>query len=165
MTGADFQLKLDAIVTDLQTVGKGQTVQVLARGSDNQSVIFPLSSSVTGVINAAQFNSLTAFVGGLKPIADFYESRRLPVVEATEAFNLRRATHQMAIDAASAARVALNTELMADSDYQSLSAALEAARTDPPYVQAVSDYRDGNVSENYAELSSAKGKYVTAPTT
>lgn len=160
MTGQDFQDKLDAVVLDLQTAGKGQAVEILMRGTDNSSNVYPLSSDANGVVNAGQLSAIQAFINGLKPIADTYEQERAPVQTALEAFNARRATHQTAIDAASSARTALNTELTADATYQSLQTALESERAEPVYIAAVAAYRDNNVSENFGNLGDAKGKYV-----
>ena len=160
MTGADFQMKLDAIVADLQTSGKGQTVQVLFRAANNQPTVFPLSSSPTGIVDAEQLRAIQAFTDVLKPLADKYELERAPVTAALDTFNAQRLTHQRAIEAATAARVALNDELLADADYQEFSRILEAARIAPEYVEAAAIYNSNNVSENYSELTAAKGKYI-----
>lgn len=160
MNSVDFQDKLDAIVVDLQTSGKGRTIQAMFRGINNQTVVLPLSSDAFGVVDGNQLTDVQGFVNSLKPIADTYEAERAPVMAASEAFNLRRATHQVSIDKASAARITLQDELLADTQYQTLSAALDAARTDNGYIQATTDYKTSNVSENFSELSSAKGKYV-----
>ena len=96
----------------------------------------------------------------IEPVADNYEAVRIPVVAAQTAFNARRATHQAIIDAATAARDAATAELLADATLQTLSTALDTARANPGYVQGVALYVDANVSENYSELSAAKGKYV-----
>lgn len=160
MIGVEFQDKLDAIVVDLQTSGKGQTVQIMFRNPANQPATFQLFSDSAGVVDVGKLAELQTFVDALKPIADTYEVERAPVMAASEAFNLRRATHQSSIDAASAARIALQNELMADAQYQTLSTALDAARLDADYIQATANYKTNNVSENFSELSSAKGKYV-----
>lgn len=160
MTGQDFQEKLDAIVTDLQTVGRGQTVTASLRGTNNQLREFPLSSDAGGVVNADQLTNLQKFIDDLKPVADTYVMELAPVSAASEAFNVQRATHQASIDAASAARVALQDELLADPQYQALQTALEEARSDAEYIQAREAYRVNNVSENFGNLGDAKGKYI-----
>lgn len=160
MTGQDFQDKLNALVADLQTAGKGETVQIGFRDNSNAVTEFPLSSNAQGVVNPNQLSAVQTFVDGLKPMADTYEQERAPVQAALEAFNVRRATHQTVIDAASAARVAMNDELAADATYQNLQADLEGKRADAGYIAAVEAYRTGNVSENYGNLGDAKGKYI-----
>ena len=130
------------------------------RGINNQVVALPLSSDAFGVVDSVQLGEIDNFVADLKPIADNYEAERAPVMAASEAFNLRRATHQVSIDKASAARITLQDELLADAMYQTLSTALDAARADNGYIQATANYKTSNVSENFSELSSAKGKYV-----
>ena len=162
MTGQDFQDKLDAIVVDLQTVGKGQTIQVMFRQSDNSSLILPLSSTVGGVVNVAQLTAIQDEVDALKTVADAYTTEYAPVQAALETFNTERAGHQVLIDAASGARTALNTALQADVAYQTAKTALDAARADVGFIAAQAEYQGDNVSENYAELSNAKGKYLVA---
>lgn len=160
MTGQDFQDKLDSIVRDLQTNGKGQTVNILFRGAGNAPQILPLSSDANGVVNAGQLAAIQAFINPLKVIATDYTNARVPVDAALEAFKTAQEPHQALMDAATAARKALTDALDADAAYQTAKTALDTARLDPDYVGFSADYRDGNVSENYAELSSAKGKYV-----
>lgn len=160
MTGQDIQEKLDSIVEDLQTVGRGQTVIASLRGTNNQLREFPLSSDAGGVVDAAQLSNLQKFIDDLKPIADTYVMELAPVSAASEAFNVQRATHQVLIDAASAARVALNDALEADEVYQQLKTALDEARMDAEYIAAREAYRVNNVSENFGNLGDAKGKYV-----
>lgn len=160
MTGQDFQDKLDAIVTDLQTTGKGQTVSIALRGADNSFTELLLSSSAGGVVVENQLDQIQSFIDAFKPVADNYEARREPVMAALDAFNVRRATHQAAIDAASAARATLNTALEADATYQGLKTALDTARADVDYVAAVSAYQADNISENFGNLGDAKGKYI-----
>lgn len=163
MTGQDFQDKLDAIVLDLQTTGKGQTVKVALRDEGNTTVSFPLSSDVNGVVNAAQLAPIQSFIDGLKPIADAYETQRAPVQAALETFKTEQSGHQALIDATSAARTALSTALEADVGYQAAKAALDGERLAPAYISAVTSYRNFNVSENFGNLSDAKGKYEGVP--
>lgn len=160
MTGQDFQDKLDAIVADLQTTGKGKTVNILMRGTGNASQVFPLSSDIGGVITASELARIQNRIDELKPFADTYETERQPVSDALEVFNTERAGHQVLIDAASAAREALNTALEADADYQTAKTALDNARANANYISAVEAYRVNNVSENFGNLGDAKGKYV-----
>ena len=160
MTGADLQDTFDAIVLDLQTTGKGKAVQVAFRYPNNETVSMPLSSDSSGVVNALQRAEIQGFIDGLKPIASTYESERAPVTAALETFNTARSAHQGLIDAASAARVALNTALEADAGYQTAKTALDAARADVNYIDAVEAYRANNVTENYGNLGDAKGKYL-----
>ena len=77
----------------------------------------------------------------------------------SETFRTRRAAHQNLIDAATAARIALQDALAADNDYQAADTALKAAQTDPDYVAARTAYQNNNVSENFGNLSEARGKY------
>ncbi len=160
MTGQDFQDKLNAIVTDLQTVGRGQTVIASLRGTNNQVQEFPLTSDAGGVVDGRQLSVLQKFIDNLKPVADTYIMELAPVSAASEAFNGQRATHQVLIDAASAARVELNDALESDEVYQQLKDALEEARMDAEYIAAREAYRVNNVSENFGNLGDAKGKYV-----
>ena len=160
MTGQDFQDKLDAIALDLQTVGKGKTVKIALRGSNNDVTNFPLSSDVAGVVNDRQLTAIQDAINLIKPIADSYTTERGPVMISLEAFNLERAGHQALIDAATAARTALNTALVADVNYQAAKADLDARRVAPDYVAAVNAYQQNNVSEIFGNLSDSKGKYI-----
>ncbi len=160
MTGADFQAKLDGIVVDLQTAGKGQTVQFISRGTNNSSTVFPLSSTAGGVVDAAQLAAIQAFLDGLMPKADGYETERVPVTAALAVFKTERAGHQVLIDAASVSRTALNVALLADAAYQTAKTALDTARTSAAYVSAAANYKDLNISENFGNLGDSKGKYV-----
>lgn len=159
MTGQDIQDRLDAIVEDLQTKGKGQTVQVMFRDGDNHPAVLPLSSDVNGVVDAAQLNDIQLFINDLKTFADDYEQRRAPVLVANEAYNTAREPHQALIDAASLARKNLSDALTADAQYQAAKTALETARQNADYITASNFYKTMHVSENYAELQSAKGNY------
>ncbi|MBA2736229.1 MAG: hypothetical protein H0U50_05495, partial [Pyrinomonadaceae bacterium] len=57
------------------------------------------------------------------------------------------------------ARVALSDALVADVPYQTAKTALDNARLVPAFIAARDAYNSQNISENYSELSSAKGKY------
>ncbi|MDQ3750429.1 MAG: hypothetical protein M3367_15650 [Acidobacteriota bacterium] len=160
MTGQDFQDKLDALVLDLQTVGKGQTIQVPLRNSANVTTIYPLSSDAAGVVNTAQLAAIQAVIDTLKPIATDFSTELAPVRTAGEDFTAARADHQALATAASAARTALSTALAADPAFQTAKTAVDAARSNPDYVAARTAYKDNNVSENYSNLSEARGKYI-----
>ncbi len=160
MTGQDYQDRLDAIVTDLQTKGKGQTVQMLFRDDTNSAVPFSLSSDANGVVNAAQLQAIDDFLQGLKQVANSYETSSAPVSAANEAFKAAQVPHQGLMDNAKASRDALSAALEADPTYRTAKANLDAARTDATYIASSADYKLQNVSENYAELQAAKGKYV-----
>ncbi len=160
MTGQDFQDKLDAIVADLQTVGKGKTINLMFRGLENSPEIFPLSSDVNGVVNAAQLAAIQTFVSDLKPIADTYTTEYAPVTTASEAFKTAQTPHDALTEAARVARVALSDALAADVPYQTAKTTLDTARSDAGYIAARDNYQANNVSENFSELSNAKGKYV-----
>lgn len=159
MTGQDFQDKLDALVADMQTNGKGQTAQLLLRDSDNVASTFSISCESDGEVSAANVAAVQSFINPLKTIADTYESERAPVTTALEAFKTAQAPHQALMDAATAARIALQTALESDSDYQTAKTALDNARADAGYIAAVEAYRVNNVSENFGNLGDAKGKY------
>ncbi len=160
MTGQDFQDKLDAIVVDLQTVGKNREIAILFRGSDNQPSVLPLESDPSGAVDPTQLTGIQNYINPLKTIADDYTTARVPVTAALEDYNTARTFHQTLIDAASAARIALSDALEADAAYQTAKTALDAARLDPDYVAAKTAYEVSNVSENFAELSQAKGSYI-----
>ena len=160
MTGQDFQDKLDAIVADLQTNGKNQTVNIMFRNDANAPTVFPLSSDASGVVNAAQLDAIESFLSDILPIADSYAATYAPVQTASEAFRLAQTPHEALIEAARLARATLNDALANDPAYQAARAGLDNARKDPAYVTASEQYRGWNVSENFSELTSAKGKYV-----
>lgn len=162
MTGQDIQERLDAIVVDLQTLGKGQTTNVSLRGANNAVTNYPLSSDAGGVVNAAQLAAIQAVVDAMKPIADGYEAGLAPVSAASTALNTRKMTHTALFQAAANARNALTAALLADSQYQTANTALLTAQQDPVYVAARVAYKANNVSENFGNLQDAKGKYVTA---
>lgn len=160
MTGQDFQDKLDALVVDLQTVGKGQTINVMVRDEDNIPLNLPLSSDVNGVVNAAQLATIQGFVDGLKPIADTYTTEYAPVTAASEAFKTAGEPHTALVETARVARVALSDALTADAGYQAAKTALDNARAGAGYIAARDAYNSRNVSENFGNLSDAKGKYI-----
>lgn len=160
MTGADFQDKLDATVSDLQTAGKGQTVQITLRNNSNELETFPLSSTAQGVVDAAQLATIQSVVDAMKVLADDYAGELVPVSAASETFSTARSAHQVLIDAASAARQTLADALEADQEYQTAKLALDAARADAGYVAAREVYRVNNVGENFGNLGDAKGKYI-----
>lgn len=159
MTGQEIQDRVDALVVDLQTAGKGQTINIAIRNDDNSIEVLPLSSTAGGVVNAGQLATLQGFVDGLKAAADEYTGQYAPVQTALDNFNARRATHQALIDAASAARTALNDALTADVTYQNLKGVLDDARAEQDFINARTVYENLNCSENYAALQSAKGEY------
>ncbi len=160
MTGQDFQNKLDALVADLQTKGKGQTVEVLLRGADNSTQVFPLSSTIGGEVNDGQLQAIQDFIGELMPHADAYETDIAPVKAALEVFKTAQEPHEALMTAATAARQNLNAALEADAGYQTAKTALDAARSNPVYVASSEAYKSNNVSENFGNLGDAKGKYV-----
>ncbi len=160
MTGQEIQDKLDGIVADLQTVGKGMTVQIGLRGSGNDLTEYPLSSDANGVINDSQLDPLQDAVDVIKPIADTYYAEFAVVKGFSDAFSDARAVHQVLIDAAASARSDLNDALEADAAYQTAKTNLDNARADVDYINARNAYKSENVSENYGNISEAKGKYV-----
>ena len=122
MTGQDFQDRLDAIKTDLQTDGKGKTINIMFRQFGNTPYILPLSSDANGVINLAQLNAVEDFVSDLGALADQY--------------------------------------LIDTAPYTAKAAELKAIAESAQYQEARANYKNNNVSENYAELQNAKGAYV-----
>lgn len=122
MTSLQIQQALSAIVTDLQFAGKGKTVQIMFRDSNNQANVLPLSSSPTGVVDAGQLAAVQTVVDGLKTAADTY-----------------------------------NTDTAA---YTTKAAELADIRESPAYQNARQVFANFNVTENYNELSNAKGNYV-----
>lgn len=160
MTGTEFQGRLDALVLDLQTAGKGKTVNIMFRDSNNDSDVRPLSSDVGGVVNAAELALVQNFIDDLKVAADNYTTELAPVQAARETFNTERAGHQVEIDAATDARSALNASLLADAGYQAAKTALDDAMVVQTYIDARFDYEESNVSENYGALADAKGEYI-----
>lgn len=160
MTGQEFQDRVDALVVDLQTVGKGQTVNIMLRGLNNSSVVLPLSSNAQGVVNGTQMQLIQDYLDDFKLTADSYTTTFAPVQTAMDAFKTASAPHDALTETARVARVALSDALLADPTYQSAKTALDNARANPDYVSASFEYKRQNISENFAELSNAKGKYV-----
>lgn len=162
MPGQDYQDKLDAIVADLQTKGKGQEVVLMLRGDNNRSYVFPVSSDSAGVVDPTQLSNIQSFVNNnLKNEADAYEAARAPVSAALDAFKTAQTPHQTLIDASKVTRDALSAALTADPTYQAAKTALDTIHQDPTYVAATAAYKDRNVSENFNEFSQAKGKYTS----
>jgi hypothetical protein len=161
MVGQDFQDRLDAIVTDLESAsGTGKTVQVMFRDNNNQPLVMPLSSDVNGVVDATQLANLQMAVDGFKPVADAYDLESGDITTANDAFKIAQAVHQVLIDDAKTSRDALSAALEADLDYQAAKDAVDVARNDAAYVAARTSYIALNISENYLELQKAKGSYV-----
>lgn len=160
MTGQDFRDKLDAIVADLQTAGKGQSVNVMFRGENGAPDVLPLSSDVNGVVNATQLQVIQDFIGDMGNYADAYTTAYAPVQDALRDFKTAQAPHEALMTAATNARKNLGDALTADAGYQAAKTALDDARADASYISARTNYANGNVSENFSELSNAKGKYA-----
>lgn len=159
MSGQEFQDKIDAIVEDLQTRGRGQSVNIVLRNADNAPVVFTVSSNSTGVVDGTQLRNLEDFVSILMPLADGYEAARIPVEAALGTFKTAQIPHTALVTAATAARATLNTALEADATYQTAKTALTNARNLPAYISAVAQYKENNLSENFGNLGDAKGKY------
>ncbi len=161
MTGTDIQQRFEAIIVDLQTVGKGLGIIIVFRNSNNAAQEFTLSSDNNGVTDDAERENLQTYIDEeLKLPADDYNIALIPVTAASEALLIQQIPHQALIDAASAARIALQNALLAVEDYQQAKAVLEAARANPVFIEKRDVYIAKNVSENYAELANAKGKYI-----
>lgn len=105
MTGQDIQDRLDAIVEDLQTDGKGRTVYVMVRNTDNEPVNYTLSSDANGVVNAAQLADLQQFIDLLKNVATQYiadtaaytaKAAELKAIAETPAYKAARASYSQA---------------------------------------------------------------------
>ncbi len=163
MTGQDFTDTIDALVVDLQTKGKGQTVNIALRGADNITNDFRLSSDVNGIVNDGELKTLRSAILDASVAADGYSVAIVPVQMASEAFKLAAAPFMPLADAASLARKNYNDAILADAPYQAAKTALDAARNDPAYVASLTAYRNLNVSENFGNLGDAKGKYVGVP--
>ena len=159
MTGLQIQERLDAIVNDLQTTQKGNGTHIMIRDNRNVPQIFTLTANEVGTVNAAQLALIQAYVDDMKSYADEYEFYNAPVQTALEAFNTAQAPHEALIEAARVARVALQTALDADADYQSAKTALETARANADYISATTNYKTENISENFAELANARRGY------
>lgn len=160
MTGIEIQQRLEAIIVDLQTVGKGLGIVIVFRGSNNAALEFPLSSDNQGVINDTERENLQAFVDGLKLIADNYAFPNGLVQNSANALKAATLPHEALIEAARVAREAVNAVLAADSVYQAAKTQLDNDRADVDYITFGEQFRQNNVSENYAELANAKGKYT-----
>ena len=160
MIGQDIQDRVDALVVDLQTKGKGQTINILFRNPNNSPNVMPLSSDAQGVVNAGQLAAVQAFINPLKGYADNADAFSQPVAAASEAFKTARGAHEPLIVAAQTANAALKTALDADAVYQAARTALDNARLDQDYVESQEFYDSNNVSENYAALAQAKGEYI-----
>lgn len=160
MTGQDIQDRLDAIVADLQTKGKGQTVNIMFRNPNNSPNILPLSSDAQGVVDAAQLAAIQAVVDGLIEPADDLTTYSAPVSAAGEAFKTASQPHEPLRVAAQDANAALKTALENDANYQAAKTALETARQNQDYIDAQTSYKNLNVSENFAALGQARGEYV-----
>ncbi len=176
MTGQDIQDRFDDLIADLGLPENTDKTAVISfRNPDNTMTTFEIQN-VGGVVHAGQTAAVQDFIDDLKPVATTYEDERAPVTAALEAVATERAGHQALIDeldmrnatlrasaayiAAQTARTNLNTALAGDADYQTAVAALNAAKLDVNYVDALSDYRSKKVSENYDNLGDAKGNYV-----
>jgi hypothetical protein len=162
MTGQEIQDRLDELVTDIETFADGADygVAVAVRGSDNGMNIMSLDTSNAGSVNPTQLTAIQSVLDTIKPIADTFATEYEAVRTASEAFKTERAKHQTLIDAASAARIALNDALEADTAYQAAKTALDTARSDVDYVNARTAYKANHVSEVYGNLAEAKGNYV-----
>lgn len=160
MRGQDFQDRLDALVADLQTRGKNQTVNVMFRSPTNEAEIMPLSADAQGVVNAAQLAAIQAFIDPLKGFADNADTFSQPVAAASEAFKLAGQPHEALRAAAQTANAALRDALANDPAYQAARAALDSARLNQDYVESQEFYDINNVSENFAALGQAKGEYI-----
>lgn len=162
MTGQDFQDKLNAIVLDLQTAGKGQTVNIAMRGLNGAVSVFPLSSSVGGVVSQAQLAAINGFLAdnSILDAANSYADAR-PIIDAPlAAFKAALQPHTALSEAATLARKNFNDALAADASYQAAKTTLDNARTDADYISSVAAYKESYVSENFGNLSDAKGKYI-----
>ncbi len=163
MIGQDFTDRLGALVADLQTKGKGQTVNIMFRNPDNTPNILPLSSDANGVVNAAQLAAITGFIQEAQLAADEFAEQSVPVTAAAEAFRLASVPHEALSIAATNARKALTDALAADVNFQTAKIALDAARNHPVYIGTRDSYAFNNVSENFAALGQAKGEYIGVP--
>lgn len=161
MTGADVQGRLDAIVTDLQSVeGRGKTINFMFRNPDNSPNILPISSDANGVVNVAQLAAVQTVVDGLIVALNAYNTTVAPVRTASESFKTVRETLAPLATTAQTAAVALREAQAADPNFTAAKTAFEQARTDPAYVAASTAYRENNISENIAELASARGSFI-----
>lgn len=160
MTSAEVQSKLDSIVEDLQTKGKGQTVNFMFRNPDGTPNILPLSSDSSGVVNAAELSAIQIIVDGLKTGLTTLNTAATPVSAARNQYESARNTHISLINAARNSRAALQNAFDGDANYLAKKTAFESAVSNAAYVSARNAYKDSNVSENIAELTNAKGAYL-----
>lgn len=160
MTGQEIQDRLAALVADLQTRGKNQSINIMFRRPNNSPLVLPLSSDAGGVVDAAQLAAVQTFVSDLIEPADELNAYSAPVVAASETFKTASQPHESLRLAAQEANAALKTALDADADYQTAKQALDAARANQDYINAQTAYKNLNVSENFAALGQAKGEYV-----
>jgi citrate lyase beta subunit len=150
------------MVSDLQTAGKGQTINIMFRNPDNSPNILSLSSTPEGVVNAAQLAAIQSVVDGLKTALGAYTTAYAPVQTANENFKTVQATFETLATTAATASTALKDARENSPDFVAAKTALTGARTEPGYIAAKSAYVGNNVSENIAELTQARGAYVVA---
>jgi hypothetical protein len=131
MTNAEIQSKLDAVVVDLQTKGKGQTVNFMFRNPDGSPNVLPLSSDAGGVVKTAKTQLANA-----------------------------DSTRAALINAAQNANQALKNSRDNDANYQAKKSAYETAAADADYIAARAVFKSANVVENANELTNARGSYV-----
>lgn len=162
MTGQDILDRVDALVVDLQTRGKGQTVNVVFRSANNETDIYTLSSNAAGVINAQQLRILQDAIAtaNLVSIADDYTASLVPIQQAADNLRTAEMPHESLALRATQARKALSDAYFNDPAYQTAKMELETARLNPDYIAARTAYDNQNVSENYAALGNAKGEYI-----
>lgn len=160
MTGQEIQDKLDKIVADLQTTNKGFSTEIAFRQANGLLAVLPISADSAGIVDTAQLGAIQNVLNPIKAAADTYDTEYVSVKSASEAFSTARDAHQALIDQAKTARDNLSAALDADADYVNAKTAYDAAREAAAYIAARADYKDVNVSENYNNLSDARGNYV-----
>jgi hypothetical protein len=160
MTNAEIQSKLDAVVVDLQTKGKGQTVNFMFRNPDGSPNVLPLSSDAGGVVNAGELAAVQAFVDGIKAINGDFEAAYTPVKTAKTQLANADSTRAALINAAQNANQALKNSRDNDANYQAKKSAYETAAADADYIAARAVFKSANVVENANELTNARGSYV-----
>ena len=163
MTGQDIGSKVDALVADLQTKGRGQTINILFRNPDNSPRIMPLSSDASGVVNVAQLAAIRTFLTGTMDAATNLATLSVPVTNASNDIKEALVQHEALITASQTASKALSEALLSDDSYQSFKRNLAEAQADADYISATLAYKNQNVAQNYAALISAKGEYITSP--
>ncbi|MBX7173927.1 MAG: hypothetical protein K1X72_23355 [Pyrinomonadaceae bacterium] len=103
MTAQDFQDRLDALVLDLQTKGKGKSVNIMFRDAGNEPYVLPLSSDANGVVNAAELANVQGFVNNMKNFATQYindtaaytaKAAELKVIAESPAYIAARETYK-----------------------------------------------------------------------